>query len=205
MFITIDGIDGAGKSTQLELLCELLRSQGNRVARFRDPGSTQLGEAIREILLHREDIPLCSTSEMLLYMAARGQLVQELVMPAIERGETVVCDRFLLANVVYQGSAGGLDTDDLWRVGQIATQGVRPDKTILLDLPPEVALKRIQRCQDRLGGQDRLEKRGLEYFERVRRGFLQQVSRAGQAHLIVDATQGIDTIHAAISQFVLAN
>ncbi|XZE43111.1 dTMP kinase [Pirellulaceae bacterium SH467] len=197
MFITIDGIDGAGKSTQLDLLCDLLHAHGHRVARFRDPGSTPLGESIREILLHREDIPLCRQSEMLLYMAARAQLVQDLVMPAIQRGGTVVCDRFLLANVVYQGSAGGLDTEDLWQVGRIATQGLRPDKTILLDLPPEVAFKRIQR------GQDRLEKRGLDYFDRVRRGFLEQVAKAGGDYVIVDATQNIAAIHEAIARFVI--
>jgi dTMP kinase len=197
MFITIDGIDGAGKSTQLDLLCELLRSQGRRIARFRDPGSTPLGEAIREILLHREDIPLCSTSEMLLYMASRAQLVHDLLAPAIERGETVVSDRFLLANVVYQGSAGGMSPNLIWQVGKIATKGLEPDKTILLDLPPEVAFRRIQR------GQDRLEKRGLDYFERVRSGFLEQVPFAGPEHLVVDATQDVETIHRQIASFVI--
>ena len=108
MFITLDGIDGGGKSTQIELLANWLASQGHSVQTHRDPGSTKLGTAVREILLHREDIPLANTTEMLLYMAARAQLVAENIRPALESGVTIVCDRFLLANVVYQGSAGGL-------------------------------------------------------------------------------------------------
>lgn len=198
MFITIDGIDGAGKSTQLDLLCELLRSKGHRLARFRDPGSTPVGESIREILLHREDIPLCGTTEMLLYMASRAQLVQDLIAPALARGETVVSDRFLLANVVYQGTAGEIAPDRIWEVGKIATQGLTPDKTILLDLPPEIAFTRIQR------GPDRLEKRGLKYFEKVRKGFLEQVASAGPEHLIVDATKSVEAIHDEIARFVLS-
>ena len=104
MFISLDGIDGAGKSTQIDLLRLHLESIGDRVVCFRDPGSTKLGEAVREILLHREDIPLASTSEMLLYMAARAQLVAEQLRPALAEGATVICDRFLLANVVSRES-----------------------------------------------------------------------------------------------------
>jgi len=196
MFITLDGIDGAGKSTQIELLRKHLESKGDRVVCFRDPGSTKLGEAVREILLHREDIPLASTSEMLLYMAARAQLVAEQLRPAIAEGATVICDRFLLANVVYQGVAGGLNVDDLWSVGKCATGGLLPDATIVLDLDPEIAFKRIQR------GHDRLEKRGLEYFRLVRKGFLEQISKAGGQSTTVDAGQDIEQIHLQIVQFV---
>jgi dTMP kinase len=117
MFITLDGIDGGGKSTQLAMLSQWLESQGFTVTNFRDPGTTPLGNAVREILLHREDIPLANTTEMLLYMAARAQLVAENIRPAIEQGNIVLCDRFLLANVVYQGSAGGGDVEALWQVG----------------------------------------------------------------------------------------
>ena len=119
LFITLDGIDGGGKSTQIELLTNWLQQQGHSVQTFRDPGTTKLGTAVREILLHREDIPLANTTEMLLYMAARAQLVAELVQPALEQGHTVLCDRFLLANVVYQGYAGGLTVDAIWEVGKI--------------------------------------------------------------------------------------
>ncbi len=196
MFISLDGIDGAGKSTQIDLLRKHLESKGTTVVCFRDPGSTKLGEAVREILLHREDIPLASTSEMLLYMAARAQLVAEQIRPALLAGATVICDRFLLANVVYQGVAGGLSIEDLWSVGKCATGGLFPDITIVLDIEPDIAFQRIQR------GHDRLEKRGIEYFHRVRRGFLEQVSFAGGEQLVVDAHQEIAAIHADIAAFV---
>ncbi len=196
MFISLDGIDGAGKSTQIDLLRQHLESKGISVICFRDPGSTKLGEAVREILLHREDIPLATTSEMLLYMAARAQLVAEQLRPALESGSTVICDRFLLANVVYQGVAGGLSVDDLWAVGKCATGGLTPDATIVLDLDPEVAFQRIQR------GPDRLEKRGLEYFRLVRQGFLKQVAQAGGKTTVVDAAQDVQRIHRQIAVFV---
>ncbi len=196
MFISLDGIDGAGKSTQIDLLRKHLEAKGATVVCFRDPGSTKLGEAVREILLHREDIPLANTSEMLLYMAARAQLVAEQLRPALESGATVICDRFLLANVVYQGVAGGLSIDDLWSVGKCATGGLSPDATIVLDLDPELAFKRIQR------GPDRLEKRGLDYFRTVRQGFLEQVANTGGKSTIVDASQDIERIHLQIVDFV---
>lgn len=196
MFITLDGIDGGGKSTQIQLLASWLTAQGYRVQTHRDPGSTKLGTAVREILLHREDIPLANTTEMLLYMAARAQLVSENIRPALQAGETIVCDRFLLANVVYQGSAGGLDVEDLWRVGQIATAGCMPELTIVLDIDPEIAASRIQR------GQDRLEKRGIAYFQKVRAGFIEQLPRCGGTTAMIDANCDAQTIHKQIIDMV---
>ena len=109
MFLSIDGGDGTGKSTQIALLAEFLRQDGREVVVCRDPGSTRLGEAVRELLLSRTDLRIDRRAEMLLYMAARAQLTEELIRPALEQGKTVICDRYLLANVVYQGHAGGLD------------------------------------------------------------------------------------------------
>src|SRR5262245_37167265 len=124
MFFSFDGIDGVGKSTQLLLFCNALRSTHHDVVECRDPGSTELGDAIREILLHGgESIPIGRRSEMLLYMAARAQLVEEVIRPALEAGKIVVSDRFLLANVVYQGHAGGLDIETVRTVGRVATDG----------------------------------------------------------------------------------
>ena len=196
LFLSIDGIDGCGKSTQIELLREWLVAAGHEVLVVRDPGGTQLGETLRDILLHRQEIPLDMTAEMLLYMASRAQLVAELIRPALSDGKTVLADRFLLANVVYQGNGGGLDPNTIWKVGEVATGGLRPSQTFLLDLEPAVA-------QQRMGGQrDRLESRGVEYMTRVRDGFLAQ-SRCLESDLtVVDATQAVDVVFNTIKEVV---
>jgi len=126
MFISLDGIDGCGKSTQVERLAGWLRQQGRGVVTCRDPGSTPLGEAVRKILLDRHDLAIRRRSEMLLYMAVRAQLVEEVIRPALDAGKVVVSDRYLLANVVYQGYAGGLDVATLWQIGGVATAGLTP-------------------------------------------------------------------------------
>lgn len=191
-FITLDGVDGGGKSTQVKKLCEWLAAHGKTCRTFRDPGSTPLGESLREILLHRQEIPLAPTAEMLLYMASRAQLVEEQLRPALAECDYVITDRYLLANVVYQGAAGGLNPDAIWQVGRVATGGLEPDLTIVLDLPIDVAASRIERSLDRL------ESRGRDYFERVRQGFLEQLPGAGGRSAVVDASQSIDAIHAQI-------
>lgn len=191
-FITLDGVDGGGKSTQVKLLVDWLSASGKSCRTFRDPGSTQLGEALREILLHRQEIPLAAPAEMLLYMASRAQLVTDQLRPALDECDFVIMDRYLLANVVYQGVAGGLDPKAIWQVGEVATGGLHPDLTIVLDLPIELAVTRIQRTRDRL------ESRGQEYFERVRRGFLQQHQNAGGRSLVIDASQPIEAVHQQI-------
>ena len=190
MFFSIDGGDGTGKSTQIDLFCQWLRQQGHQVVACRDPGSTPLGEAIRELLLHRHDLAIARRSEMLLYMAARTQLVTEVIRPALEAGKTVVADRFLLANVVYQGYGGGLDVQTLWEVGHVATGGLLPGLTIVLDLPAEVAATRINRDPDRM------EMQGLEFHARVREGFLTEARRQPGRIVVVDAARPIDVVQA---------
>lgn len=195
-FITLDGVDGGGKSTQVQLLVDWLTAQGYSVRTYRDPGSTRLGEALREVLLHRQEIPLAATSEMLLYMASRAQLVAEVLRPALAECDFVITDRYLLANVVYQGVAGGLDPEAIWNVGRVATGGLSPDLTIVLDLPIEIAAQRITRTRDRL------ESRGAEYFEKVRQGFLQQHQLAGGRSVVIDATQSVEAIHEQITKLI---
>lgn len=188
MFVTFDGVDGTGKSTQLELFCQWLRSRGLDLVTCRDPGGTPLGERIRSILLDSHDTPINRRSEMLLYQASRAQLVDETIRPALTVGKTVVCDRFLLATVVYQGHAGGLEVDDVWRVGRVATGGIAPDLTFLLDMPATEAAARIDREMDRM------ESRGLEYLERVRQGYLTEAKRDSARIVVIDANRSIDDV-----------
>jgi dTMP kinase len=189
MFFSFDGIDGVGKTTQMQLFCRWLAERQFEVVACRDPGSTPLGERVREILLASgPETPISARSEMLLYMAARAQLVEEVIRPALAAGKTVVSDRFLLANVVYQGYAGGLDKVAVREVGRVATDGVLPDCIFLLDMSPQAALVRM-------GTQlDRMESRGDEYRERLRAGFLQEVGEWGGTVHVIAADRSVDAI-----------
>jgi dTMP kinase len=191
-FIALDGIDGAGKSSQIAALVEWLRAGGRTVVTCRDPGSTPAGDAIRAILLDRHDLHVDPTAEMLLYMAARAQLVAEVVRPALDRGDWVVSDRYLLANVVYQGHAGGLDPEVIRRVGAVATGGVMPDLVLLLDVDLDTAAARLTRPLDKL------ENRGAEYRRRLREGFLAEAARDGGTIAVVDAGGDVDAVAARI-------
>ena len=195
MFITLDGVDGTGKSTQIELLTQWLRSHHSQeVVICRDPGSTSLGEAVRELLLE-SDLPMHRRSEMLLFMTARAQLVEEVIRPALDEGKTVICDRFLLATVVYQGYAGGLAIDDIWRVGEVTTGGLEPDLTLLLDMPVEQAVQRIQREPDRI------ESQGNTYLTAVRQGFLRAAAERSEV-TVIDAACERQEVHDAIRRAV---
>jgi dTMP kinase len=196
MFLSIDGGDGTGKSTQAELLTAWLRQQEREVVVCRDPGSTPLGEAVRGILLDRHDLHIDRRSEMLLYMAARAQLVEEVIRPALAESKTVLCDRYLLANVVYQGYGGGLDVATIWEVGRVATGGLMPELTIVLDVPAEVAAVRMDRPLDRM------EKQGADFHARVREGFLAEAARAPNKIVVVDASRSIDEVQAEIRKIV---
>lgn len=197
MFLSIDGGDGAGKSTQITHLAQWLRGQGRDVVTCRDPGSTPLGEAVRELLLQRHDLRIDRRSEMLLYMAARAQLVEEVIRPALDQGKTVLSDRFLLANVVYQGYGGGLDVPTLWSVGRVATGGLMPDLTIVLDVRPEQATGRLQRELDRM------EQQGEAFHARVRHGFQEEAARRPGEVVLIDASGSIEEVQASIRVAVL--
>ena len=193
MFFSFDGIDGVGKSTQTALFADWLRRQGREVVECRDPGSTPLGEKVRGILLDtKSSISVCA--EMLLYMAARSQLVEAVVQPALAAGKVVISDRFLLSNVVYQGHAGGLDVETLRQVGQIATAGVLPDLTFLLDMPPEAASQRLNRELDRM------ELKGGAFRKRLRDGFLKEAARPNCRIVVVSADQAIEEVQREIRE-----
>jgi dTMP kinase len=191
-FISLEGIDGAGKSAQIGRLAEWLRSTGRRVATCRDPGSTPVGDAVRAILLDRHDLHLAGTAEMFLYMAARAQMVAEVIEPAVGRGEWVVSDRYLLSNIVYQGYAGGLDPETIRDVGRIATAGRMPDLVILLDVDLETSARRLARPLDKL------ENRGDEYRARLRSGYRDEATRQPERIVTIDATAGVEDVAAAI-------
>jgi dTMP kinase len=193
MFFSFDGIDGTGKTTQMRLFCEALRAHDLEFVTCRDPGSTSVGERIREILLNSdESTPIGRRSEMLLYMAARAQLVEEVIRPAIESGKVVVCDRYLMANIVYQGHAGGLDPAEIREVGAVATAGLVPDCVFLLDMDPGAALRRLSRPLDRM------ESQGLDYSRKLRDGFLQEAARPTSRTHVINADRPSEIVQADI-------
>lgn len=190
MFFAFEGVDGAGKTTQIELFCKWLRDEGFDVLECRDPGSTPLGETIRGLLLQSGGVKIGRGSEMFLYMAARAQMVEELILPALAAGKVVVSDRYLLSNVVYQGHAGGLKPAEIWRVGAVATRDVMPDLSLVLDVSDDVAAARMNRPLDRI------EQRGSEYRTALRRGYLNEAAVAPESIVIVDGGRDIDEVQA---------
>jgi dTMP kinase len=190
-FVSLDGLDGAGKSTQCRLLADWLRARGFGVVQCADPGGTPIGDVLRKLLLeHRGHMTL--PCEALLFMASRAQLVAEVIRPSLDSGKAVICDRFLLANVVYQGHAGGLDPQKLWEFGLLATGGLEPDVTFVLDLPLEIAQAR------RKAKADRMERRDAAYFAKVREGFLAEARRRPERIRVVDATASPEAVQGAL-------
>lgn len=193
-FISFEGIDGCGKTTQLQLLCEHLTSIGHTVTMTREPGGTALAEAIRNYLLHSPQ-PLGSRTELLLFGAARAQHVDELIRPALARGEVVLSDRFADSSVAYQGGGLGLPPDFVRRMNAFATDGLQPHMTFLLDVDPAIGQQRRLR-----GKEDRIEGRGLEFQERVRAAYLAMAQAEPQRIVVIDAMPAPDEIHKRILQ-----
>jgi dTMP kinase len=194
-FLSLDGLDGSGKSTQCRLLAEWLRGRGLEVTACAEPGGTALGDHLRGLLLGHA-YEMTPPAEAFLFMASRAQLVADVIRPALAAGRTVVTDRFLLSTVVYQGHAGGLDPDQLWEVGRLATGGLEPDLTLVLDLPPDVARSRRNRPADRLEGRDEA------YHQRVREGFLREARRRPDRITVLDASAAVDAVQSLIREEV---
>ena len=202
VLISLDGIDGVGKTTQINELRSLLESTGRECLVTRDPGSTEIGLRLRSLLLESE-LKLHRRTEALLFMASRCEMVETVIQPSLASGKTVIADRFLLANVVYQSisnDGAGVSAETLWQMGNLANGGLRPDFTILLDMPAAAAVHRIK------GPTDRMESRGIEYLELVRQSFLSQLSHASDQGVIIDASQEVDQvtrdIREAVSKFL---
>lgn len=196
LFLSLDGLDGAGKSTQCRLLAEWLRGRGWQVTTCSDPGGTEIGKQLREMLLDRRR-QMTLACEAFLFMASRAQLTAEVIRPALEAGHAVVSDRFLLANVVYQGHAGGLDPQLLHAMGLLSSGGLEPDLTLVLDLPVDAALARRQ------GPADRVESRADDYHARVRAGFLAEALRRPERIRLLDASRPVAVVHDDICRAVL--
>ena len=191
-FVVLDGGEGCGKSTQIELLRHEVASAGIDVKVVRDPGATPIGERIRHILLSPEYHEMSMRCEMLLYMAARAQMMKEVILPALGEGTMVISDRFVSSTLAYQLGGDGLTAAEIRSVAEIAINGRWPDLTILLDMPPAESAKRIQRDKDRI------EQRPLEYHVQVRENYLAQAI-ADPAHYRVIAAAGErEAVHAAI-------
>ncbi len=200
LLLTLDGIDGVGKSTQIKRLESFLNSQGMVTLCVRDPGSTPIGIRLREILLD-SDLTLHRRTEAMLFMASRCEMIESTIRPALATGTTVISDRFLLANVVYQSVGSEQPTVSpvqLWQMGRWANDGLSPDLTILMDMPAESAMQRLDRPADRM------EARGLEYLQQVRHGFLRELAHAGGETVIVNADDDLDSVTEAIQLAVAA-
>jgi dTMP kinase len=191
LFLSLDGLDGTGKSTQVRLLADYLQQQGHSVETCVDPGGTPLGQQLRGILLSNR-LEMGAMTEALLFMASRAELIERVIRPALAAGKIVLSDRFLLANVVYQGYGGQLPVEELWRIGRLASGGLEPTLTIVLDLAVEQAQARRGRAADRM------EERDRAYHERVRAGFLTEAKRQPDRIKVVDASESQESVHLAI-------
>ncbi|MDR1815256.1 MAG: dTMP kinase [Clostridiales Family XIII bacterium] len=199
MFITFEGGDGSGKSTQIGLLAEVFAARGMDFVRTREPGGTRIGEKIRALILDPENAEMADVTEMLLYAATRAQLAREVVAPALAEGKAVLCDRWVDSSLVYQGVARGLGRA-VAEVNHHATAGIVPDLTVLLDIDPAVGLARA-RGETAL---DRIEAEGLAWHERVRAGFLALAEKHPERYFVVDASGTPEAVHAEIAARVEA-
>ncbi len=190
LFITVEGIDGAGKGTQVAFLEAYLREKGIRFLSLREPGGTRIGEQIREILLGKDNPEMVPETELLLFAAARAQLVREVIRPALAKGQWVLCDRFYDSTLAYQAGGRGLDREMVQQTIDLARGGLEPDLTIYLDLDPEEARGRRKHREEAAGGEaDRIERENLEFSKRVRAAYL---ALAAEKQRIVTIDAGLE-------------
>ncbi len=201
LFITFEGPDGSGKTTQMRLLADRLAAEGADVLRTREPGGTPIGDRLREIVLSPENREMQDETEILLYAASRAQHVREVIVPALRRGRIVICDRFVDASIAYQGYGLGRDPEEVAAINRFATGGLQPHRTYLLDVPAEVSRERLlARASAADGaGLDRIEQKEREYHVRVREGFLLIAKAEPQRVKLVDANRSVDDIAADIA------
>jgi dTMP kinase len=195
-FITVEGIEGVGKSTNIDFLADLIENNGFSVVRTREPGGTPMAERIRELLLEHGEEPMTDIAELLLFFAARSLHISNAIRPALEAGQWVVCDRFTDASRAYQGNGRGLNQDRINMLADWVQEDLRPDLTILLDAPAEVGMDRA----GRRGAADRLEIEKTEFYARVRAGYLALAESEPERFAIIDASLPLDQVQAAIKE-----
>ena len=200
-FITLEGIDGAGKSTHARYLAEALGARGLRVVATREPGGTRAGEAIREWLLHQ---PLTHETETLLMFAARREHVVEVIEPALARGDVVLCDRFTDATYAYQGAGHGVSLAVIDALAHWVHGGCNPELTLLFDVPSEVSRERLARMHAKGKARDKFEQETLAFFERVREGYLARAKAEPQRFRVIDSARPVDEVRAELRRIAEA-
>ena len=201
LFITFEGGEGCGKSTQIAALKARLEAIGKTVSQTPQPGGTALGESVRSLLQHDDEGQgMSPEAELLLFAASRAQHVRELIAPAIAQGQIVLCDRFLDSTTVYQGVARAIDSKKVDTINQFAIGDTKPDLTILIDLPPEIGLARVHARSD--GQLDRMENEAIEFFQAVRQGYLDLAKSEPKRFLVLDGSQTVEELETQIWQRV---
>ena len=209
LFITFEGPDGSGKSTQIQLTAQFLADLGYDVLTTREPGGTPIGDQIRAVLHNVTNTAMCAPAEVLLYSASRAQLVHEVIVPHLKLGGAVVCDRYADSTFAYQGYGRGLEAEMLRLITQFATQNLKPNLTIYLDLDPAQGLKRKQNANSAGAGEwNRMDRLELDLHQRVRTGYLEMAQSEPERWLVIDAADSIEavnqTIRRRLEQYLLA-
>lgn len=199
-FITVEGIDGSGKTTQISFIVDFLKRYGYEIIYTREPGGTPLAENIRQTLLNRENIKISPITELLLYLASRAQHTYEVINPSLENGIWVVSDRYHDSSVAYQGAGRGIGEEQVWEMSLFSSNGLIPDLTILIDIEPETAIMRMKNC-----GKipDRLENENLSFIKNVRRGYLWTAERFKERVKVVNGEKKIEDLWEDVKRILI--
>jgi dTMP kinase len=198
LFITVEGTDGSGKTTQIKMIESYLQEKGYAVIIAREPGGTKISEKIREIILDNENDEMSAITEMIMYAAARAQLVSEVIKPAIDSGKIVICDRFVDSSYVYQGCGRGIDLKEIVDVNRVALDGIEPDITFFFDISPKIALKRRREAT----GADRIEKEKMEFHMRVYEGYKKLALLYSDRIVAIESDREIEEIFEDVKEYI---
>lgn len=194
LFLTFEGGEGAGKTTLIQAVFDALVARGYAVVKTREPGGSRAGEMIRELLLHRQEMPIGKRTELLLFLADRAQHVEEIILPALDQGRIVLCDRYSDSTLAYQGGARGFSDEQLLSLCRFATDGLKPLLTLYLDLDPRVGLSRVQQGRS-LQAKDRIESEEIVFHERIRHAFQKIAKDEPKRFKVIDASRPFETVY----------